>query len=400
MSTRVWAIATLALTAWSVSSGLAQLPDPRPAPTPSINSTAPLPVLPNRKITNFPNIVRSPQAYPPVARPNTVPPPGGIPITPSTLPNLQASVPTTPPNALVWDSEMKELVAEANTTNALIVFNFTNVHTGDVIIKMVRPSCGCTTMQLPPMPWTIPPGASEQITASLDLRGKSGVLTKSVTVDSSSGYKSLLFKVTVPMQLVTTAASGENLDPDRVANMKAATVDRQVVFKNAACAKCHAEPAVGKMGEDLYRAACAICHDTPHRATMVPDLLALKFPTSAPYWKYWIMNGRPGSLMPAFAKTQEGPLTDEQINSLVEYLTEKITKKATPTNLATPLQPASTVQPAQPGASPVPQRSLPKRVVVPPGTPVPATPPPPPANNGSSVKTSTINSGSEGTLPK
>src|SRR5262245_2141351 len=287
---RQWALAAAVLAAWGSVTALAQLPDPRPAPTPSINSTAPLPVLPNRALTNYPPVVRSPQLYPPyvTTRPQTQLP-GGVPLTPATLPNVQgAATPTTPPNALAFDSEMKELVAEASATNALIVFNFTNVHSSDVIIKMVRPSCGCTTLQLPPMPWTVPPGSNEQITASLDLRGKSGVLTKSITVDSSSGYKSLLFKVTVPLQLVTTEASGQNLDVDRVNNMKLATVDRQVVFKNAACAKCHAEPAHGKMGEELYRAACAICHDTPHRATMVPDLQALKFPTSGPYWKYWI----------------------------------------------------------------------------------------------------------------
>lgn len=239
----------------------------------------------------------------------------------------QAAVPATPPDALVWDKEVKELTAEVGATNAIVTFHFTNQHSSEVVIKNVRPSCGCTTVQLPPMPWTIAPGTNAEIAASLDLRGKRGTLTKSITVDSTSGYKSLLFKVTVPTEIATVTTTGESIDPERIKNMQMAQVDRQVVFKNAKCAECHAEPAHGKMGEDLYRAACAVCHDTPHRATMVPDLTQPKFPTSAPYWKYWIINGRPGSLMPAFSKVHGGPLTDAQIDSLVEYLTETITKK-------------------------------------------------------------------------
>jgi hypothetical protein len=238
-----------------------------------------------------------------------------------------ATAERTPPDALAWDATMKELTADPHATNILISFTFTNVHTSDVTIKLVRPSCGCTAMQLPPMPWVIKPGQSDKITASLDLKGKRGVLTKSLTVDSSSGYKSLLFKVSIPAELATVTADGQEIDADRLNNMKMATVDRQVVFKNQDCAKCHVEPGHGKMGEDLYRASCAICHDTPHRATMVPDLQALQFPTSGPYWKYWIMNGRPGSLMPAFAESHGGPLTKDQIDSLVEYLTETISRK-------------------------------------------------------------------------
>jgi hypothetical protein len=236
----------------------------------------------------------------------------------------------TPPDALVFDANMKELTADENATNILVTFNFTNVHTSDVTIKLVRPSCGCTTVKLPPLPWVIKPGQSEKISASLDLKGKRGILTKSLTVDSSSGYKSLLFKVTIPVKLTTETADGLQIDSDRLNNMKMATVDRQVVFKNKDCAKCHVEPGHGKKGEDLYRASCAICHDTPHRATMVPDLTALKFPTSGPYWKYWIMNGRPGSLMPAFAESHGGPLDKDQIDSLVDYLTETISRKTNP----------------------------------------------------------------------
>jgi len=108
------------------------------------------------------------------------------------------------------------------------------------------------------------------------------------------------------------------MDRTRIQQMVA--IDRQAVFKGD-CAKCHAEPTVGKMGHELYVAGCGICHDAEHRAAMVPDLRALKHPTNAEHWRQWITASKPGSLMPAFSQAHDGPLNDEQIASLVNYLT-------------------------------------------------------------------------------
>ena len=53
---------------------------------------------------------------------------------------------------------------------------------------------------------------------------------------------------------------------------------------------------------------------------MVADLHNLKTPPNAEYWKFFIVNGKPGTLMPAFAQAHGGPLSDAQVASLVEYL--------------------------------------------------------------------------------
>jgi cytochrome c553 len=111
-------------------------------------------------------------------------------------------------------------------------------------------------------------------------------------------------------------------------NQLLAKADRQAVFKGE-CASCHVEKAIGKVGKDLYAAACGICHEAEHRATMVTDLHSLKHETNAEYWKTWIDNGKEGSLMPAFAQRHGGPLSDQQIASLVEYLVRAIPSKAT-----------------------------------------------------------------------
>jgi hypothetical protein len=55
---------------------------------------------------------------------------------------------------------------------------------------------------------------------------------------------------------------------------------------------------------------------------MVPDL-ADKPHGDANYWNQWIRIGKPGTFMPAFQKPHGGPLTDDQIASLVQYLRQR-----------------------------------------------------------------------------
>jgi mono/diheme cytochrome c family protein len=113
------------------------------------------------------------------------------------------------------------------------------------------------------------------------------------------------------------------IDPNRARSFQMAAVDRQAVFKGD-CASCHAAPAKGKSGKELYALVCGICHESENRATMVPDLHHLKVPTSVDFWKTWISLGKTNSFMPAFAKKEGGPLTRSQINSLAKYLATAI----------------------------------------------------------------------------
>jgi mono/diheme cytochrome c family protein len=232
---------------------------------------------------------------------------------------------------LTWDSTSKEYSAKAGEENATFTFNLTNSSPGEVVSNWVRTSCGCTVAKLPPTPWHLSPGTNGQIGVTVDLRNKYGILTKFVTVDTSHGPMMLNVKVTVPQQQF---ASFPGAVDARTRNMELAKADRQAVFKNE-CASCHALPTLGRNGEALYNAACAVCHEAPHRATMVPDLQALKNPPTKDYWTQWITYGKPGSLMPAFAQSEGGPLTKDQIASLADYLTHyfpprKISAEATP----------------------------------------------------------------------
>jgi mono/diheme cytochrome c family protein len=178
----------------------------------------------------------------------------------------------------------------------------------------VHPSCGCTTAELPPVPWIIPAGASGQIKLSVNLAGKFGTIFKTAKVTTDKGNKDLMLRITI-LPPVTVKLT----DAQRMAGQMAAKADRQAVFRGD-CASCHAKNLDGKYGMQLYNAVCGVCHEAENRATMVPDLGKLTAPTSQEFWRTWITYGKPGSLMPAFATSQGGPLTDMQISSLAVYL--------------------------------------------------------------------------------
>jgi mono/diheme cytochrome c family protein len=241
------------------------------------------------------------------------------PFTPT--PPLQGAPGPLPPEFLTWDSELKEATVKSSEPAAQFVFNFTNISSSDLTINYVQTSCGCTVAQLPTLPWKIVAGTTGQIPITMSLAGKSGAVFKTITVNTDRGWKMLTVKSTI-----LPAAPAPMTAGDRERNTELAKADRQAVFRGD-CARCHVEPVVGKMGKDLYTSACGICHEAEHRATMVSDLHALPHETNAEYWKVWIAHGKVGSLMPAFAQADGGPLSDQQVASLVDYLVKTIPSK-------------------------------------------------------------------------
>ena len=223
--------------------------------------------------------------------------------------------PVTPPApVLAWDSESKTIDAHTGDPTGQLAFNFTNISSDNVVILNVHPGCGCTTAQLPPLPWTIPAGSNGTIGVTINLQGKAGTLHKNLMVKTDKSDSMLRFTVNiipVPLPQMTAA--------DRTNALHMAMADRQAVFKGD-CAVCHVKQGAGKYFKDLYDADCAICHEGPDRASMVPNLHTLKETTNQDFWKNWIAHGKPGSLMPAFSTAEGGPLTDMQITTLARYL--------------------------------------------------------------------------------
>lgn len=228
-------------------------------------------------------------------------------------------------NSLAWNVLSQTNVSKPGERYPNFKFWFTNTASADVQIIRAQSSCFCTVAKLPSTPWRILAGTNGSIDVQMDLAGKSGEVTKMVTVDSTAGRQQLLVKTVItPGQPAATMN-----DADRLKNMQTALADRQVVFKKAECASCHAEPAKGVVdGAQLYTSVCGICHDAEHRASTVPDLKNLPHPTDAAHWRAWIASGRAGTMMPAFAKSEGGPLDDQQIEAIVKHLLRTIPNKA------------------------------------------------------------------------
>lgn len=276
-------------------------------------STAGEPLVP----PGTPGFAPAPTVLPRVQAPAPTPP-RPIQTIPSVPPAAQVAMPA---GILAWDAEMKEATVGHTQSVAELVFHFTNVSPAEVTISHVGTSCGCTVPRLPAMPWKLPAGTNGVLPVAMSVAGKSGIVFKTLTINTDKGWKMLSVKTTI-----LPAPPAQMTADNRGRNQLLAREDRQMVFKGE-CASCHAEKAIGKMGKDLYESACGICHEAEHRATMVPDLHALNKETNAEYWKAWVENGKDGTLMPAFSQRMGGPLSDQQISSLVEYLVRAIPSK-------------------------------------------------------------------------
>jgi len=101
-------------------------------------------------------------------------------------------------SVIAWDADTKEHTVAPGETNAAFTFHLSNVSSNDVTIYEVHPSCECTTVQLPALPWKLAPGQRGELQAMVDLRGKTNSYERGIYLDSSSGAKTLTLKITVP----------------------------------------------------------------------------------------------------------------------------------------------------------------------------------------------------------
>ena len=225
---------------------------------------------------------------------------------------------------LAFDAGLKAVDAVEGTDFAHFTFSFTNVTEEIVTVLNVHPSCGCTTAELPPVPWQLAPGASGEIKLKVNLAGKMGTLFKTVNFYTDKGKRDLMLRINMTPPPVITLTEDQ-----KMAGIVAAKADRMAIFKGD-CATCHLKNIEGRQGQELFKNACAICHEAANRATMVPDLAQLKVPTGNEFWRTWITFGKPGSLMPPWAQSQGGPLSDIQIATLAQYLDQTYPTKVPP----------------------------------------------------------------------
>jgi mono/diheme cytochrome c family protein len=246
-------------------------------------------------------------------------------------PNPASAGSTAPhPPVLAFDAQTKRYEAAPGESIAPFTYNLTNIWTNEVVIHRVQSSCGCTTAKLPFSPWRLAPGASGEVHAFMNLTAKMGLITKPLTFILSEGTNNLTQVVTLVVNIpLPPAMLGSLSGQERQAAMAQAQLNPQAIFQGD-CASCHAAKGLNAYGQDLYAADCGICHESSRRASAVPDLHALKQPTDLDYWKILIANGKPHTMMPAFARSQGGPLSQEQITSLATYLDHTISHHLSP----------------------------------------------------------------------
>ena len=240
---------------------------------------------------------------------------GVLTVLASTL--LIAQPPSTPAMddpALVVERAEQSYEAQPGEVEVVFTFRLRNVSPQPVVIMDVKTSCGCTVARMPSRPWIVPPGKTDELKLAFDMRGRTGLQTKTATVETERGRRMLTMNIRIP------AAPSMAADPGaRERNQALAKADRQAVFRGD-CASCHVTPTIGLSGGELYKAACGICHEAEHRASFVPLLKELQRPADRDYWRTMVVAGKPGTLMPGFSADLGGPLNRPQIDSLVEYL--------------------------------------------------------------------------------
>jgi hypothetical protein len=102
-----------------------------------------------------------------------------------------------PQGILAFDGELKQATVHEGEAQAHFVFNFTNISSKEVIINTVTTSCGCTTAELPPMPWTLPPRAKGRIPVTMNVLGHTGKSSKTITVTTAQGFKTLTVEANI-----------------------------------------------------------------------------------------------------------------------------------------------------------------------------------------------------------
>ena len=192
-------------------------------------------------------------------------------------------------------------------TKAEHVFILGNSGTDTLVITGEHPSCGCTAAVIDGSP-RVPPGGTVHMRVTFDANNKpEGPIIKSVTISSNSidgGSK----MVRIQGRVVKSKLAHKT------------TMHLDGLFQGD-CASCHVTKGKGELGARLFAADCAICHGLKSDGKPGPELAADPMMKHTPkQWQTIIENGIPSTAMPAFHTRNKGPLGDEEIASLVEYM--------------------------------------------------------------------------------
>ena len=209
-----------------------------------------------------------------------------------------------------WEAtthDFGELAADARVDYRWPVHND---GTAPLEILNTFPSCGCTASLIEGGP--IPAGKTGSLHVTFDAAGQQGDVRKTITVLTTDPAR--------PRTILTIKAKVRPPANPRVSSGHPPILGQSLL--GSGCADCHAKPASGKTGEALYAAVCAMCHGADATGGLShglrdPDYLRSRDDRAlADAIAYGTANPR----MPGFAADMGGPLTADQIDSLVRQL--------------------------------------------------------------------------------
>lgn len=184
---------------------------------------------------------------------------------------------------------------------------------GDAPLRILstRPQCGCTAVV--PSDDPVPPGGTGTLRVTFDAAGLHGTIRKSLAVTSNDPVQ--------PRVLLTITADVTPVDEpvDESGHPRIAGQSMLV----GGCVSCHAEPARGKTGAELYSAVCAMCHGPDgnggkaapsiREPSYLGSLSDVELSTAIAY-------GTANPNMPGFLDLMGGPLSANQVDSLVRLM--------------------------------------------------------------------------------
>jgi mono/diheme cytochrome c family protein len=191
-------------------------------------------------------------------------------------------------------------------TKVQTTFIIGNTGYDTLIIYGAQPSCGCTAAVQGKK--LIPPGDTSHLFIQFDPHNKAeGEVTKTITITSNSRDTS---KKVIRIHGTIFGAKFSHR----------ATMHLDGLFEGD-CASCHVQRGRGELGINLYEADCGICHGSKADNKPGPDITDKKMMDHTPsQWNAIISEGIANTNMPAFSSKHKGPLQDEEIASLVDFM--------------------------------------------------------------------------------
>ncbi len=185
------------------------------------------------------------------------------------------------------------------------MFKFKNDGLGKVKIVKTDTSCGCTTASGALKEYQA--GEAGEMEVVVDTKGKKGIIVKTVTLSIENNDVEK-FEISLAMKL-------EPPPHPMISNVRNINAE-------TACKSCHLESGAEQSGIFLYHRVCSQCHGKKGlggSGLALNDVKWQKIIDDARLKKV-IKGGVPDKGMPSFVDGVTPPLTEEQVDSLVQYI--------------------------------------------------------------------------------